>query len=95
MPSSGLLRVVALVRTDVSEKRSASIIRVTIIVELGTLTLTINRQSVRLLLVIANVVPSSPILVALIGKAVRSYETSVLITVTGLNPEDGIIRYGF
>jgi hypothetical protein len=36
MPSSGMLRLVALVRTDVSEERSASIIRVTRIGELGT-----------------------------------------------------------
>jgi hypothetical protein len=36
MVSSGLLRRVALVRTDVSEELSASIIRVTRIGELGT-----------------------------------------------------------
>jgi hypothetical protein len=36
MASSGMLRRVALVRTDVSEERSASIIRVTRIGELGT-----------------------------------------------------------
>jgi hypothetical protein len=36
MPSSGMLHRVALVRTDVSEERSASIIRVTRIGELGT-----------------------------------------------------------
>jgi hypothetical protein len=37
MPSSGMLRRVALVRTDVSEKRSASTIRLTRIGKLGTL----------------------------------------------------------
>jgi hypothetical protein len=37
MTSSGMLRRVALVRTDVSEKLSASIIRVTRIGELGKL----------------------------------------------------------
>jgi hypothetical protein len=36
MASSGMLRSVALVRTDVSEELSASIIRVTRIGELGT-----------------------------------------------------------
>jgi hypothetical protein len=36
MPSSGMLRRVALVRTDVSEERMASIITVTRIGELGT-----------------------------------------------------------
>jgi hypothetical protein len=36
MPSSGILRRVALVRTDVTEERSSSSIRVTSIGELGT-----------------------------------------------------------
>jgi hypothetical protein len=36
MPSSGMLHRVALVRTDVSEELSSSIIRVTRIDELGT-----------------------------------------------------------
>jgi DNA-binding TFAR19-related protein (PDSD5 family) len=36
MPSSGMLRRVALVRTDVAEELSASIIRITRIGELGT-----------------------------------------------------------
>jgi hypothetical protein len=44
MASSGMLRRVALVRTDVSEELSASFIRVTRIGELGTmLTVTSNR----------------------------------------------------
>jgi hypothetical protein len=44
MTSSGMLRLVALVRTDVSEERSASIIKVTRIGELGTtLAVTSNR----------------------------------------------------
>jgi demethoxyubiquinone hydroxylase (CLK1/Coq7/Cat5 family) len=40
MTSSGMLRRVALVRTDVSEELSASVIRVTRIGELGTLAVT-------------------------------------------------------
>jgi hypothetical protein len=43
MASSGMLRRVALVRTDVSEEPSASIIRVTRISELETLAVTSNR----------------------------------------------------
>jgi hypothetical protein len=47
MASSGMLRRVALVRTDVSEELSASIVRVTRISELGTTSgLTRNRQTV-------------------------------------------------
>jgi hypothetical protein len=53
MVSSGMLRRVALVRTNVSEELSASFIRVTRICGLGT-TLTVT-----------SIVPSSPILVTL------------------------------
>jgi hypothetical protein len=42
MPSYGMLRRVALVRTDVSEELSASIIRATRIGELGMLAVTSN-----------------------------------------------------
>jgi hypothetical protein len=42
MASSGMLRCVALVRTDVSEELSASIIRVTGIGEFGTLAVISN-----------------------------------------------------
>jgi hypothetical protein len=49
MQSSGMLHRVALVRTDVSEERIASIIRVTRIDELGTLlAVTSNRSTLRL-----------------------------------------------
>jgi hypothetical protein len=48
MLSSGMLRRLALVRTDVSEERSASFIRVTRIGELRTtLAVTSNRRSLR------------------------------------------------
>jgi hypothetical protein len=81
MASSGMLRCVTLVRANVSEELSATFIRLTRIGELGTT------------LVTASVVPSSPILVTLIMKAIRSDETSFLTRVTRRNiPEDGILR---
>jgi hypothetical protein len=43
MPSFGMLCHVALVKTDVSEKRSTYIIRVKRIVELGTLAVVSNQ----------------------------------------------------
>jgi hypothetical protein len=52
MPSSGMLSCVALVRTDVSEERSASLIRVTGIGELGT---TLAVTSSRLVAVVQSV----------------------------------------
>jgi hypothetical protein len=48
MASSGMLRRVAIERTDASEERSASLIRVTRIGELGTtLAVTSNRHTLR------------------------------------------------
>jgi hypothetical protein len=113
-----MLRHVPLVRADVSEEISASIIRVTRIGELGT-TLAVtsngrtlgvsvspmryelgfyipedgfllrhrpeNMKSIRSvcrLLVTANVVPSSAILIAQMIEALDSYETSVLTRAT-------------
>jgi hypothetical protein len=84
MASSGMLRRVVLVRTDDSEERSASVIRVAIIGELRT---------VRRLLVTGSVVPSSPILVTLMKEALRSSETSVLTRATRRNIlEDDILH---
>jgi hypothetical protein len=93
MASSGVLRCVALVRTDVSEELSASFITVTRIGGLGTtLTVTSNWHSVRQLLVTVSVVPSSLILVTLMKEALSSSETSVLIRATQCNiPEDVIL----
>jgi hypothetical protein len=101
MVSSGMLRRVALVRTDVSEEPRASFIRETRIGELGTTqaatsnwrTLRRNIHSVRRLLVAACIVPSSPIIVTLMKLAPGSSETSVLIRATRSNiPEDAILQ---
>jgi hypothetical protein len=90
MPSSGMLHHVALVRTDISEECSASILRVARTGELGTL---VFLRSLRRLLVTANIVRSSPILVTLMMEVLCFSKTSVLTKATWRNiPEDGILH---
>jgi hypothetical protein len=83
MASSGMLRRVAVVKTDVSQEFSTSFVRVA--------SHLVFIRSVRRLLVTANVVPSSPILATLMKEALSSCETSVLTRATRCNiTEDAI-----
>jgi hypothetical protein len=99
-----MLRRVALVRTVVSKERSASIIRVTRIGKLGTLAVTNARCeeilcengitcSVLRMLVTANVVPTSPILVTLTMEVLRSSQkVGSYKDHTANIPDDGILH---
>jgi hypothetical protein len=91
MVSSGMLRHVALVRTEVSEELSASFIRVTRIGVLGTTLAVTILNSMCQLLVTASGVPSSPILVTLMKEVLSSSETSVLTRATGCNIQEDTI----
>jgi hypothetical protein len=91
MASSGMLRYVALVRTDVSEELSASIIRVTRIGELGTTFAVTSNQHTLLVASYAEVVPSSPILVTLMMKALSSSEMWILTRATRRNISEDIV----
>jgi hypothetical protein len=73
-----MLSRVALIRTDVSEEFSASLIRV-------TSEHLVFLRSVSRLLVTASVVPSSPILATRMKEALRSSETSVPTRATRRN----------
>jgi hypothetical protein len=84
MLPSGMLRHVALVKTDVSEERIASIIRVTISGNVGTkLAATSNRQTLQKI---------HRILVTLKMEALHSSKMSDLTRATYCNiPEDSIL----
>jgi hypothetical protein len=92
-----MLGRVALVKTDVSEELSSSFIRVTKLGELErTLAVSSNRRtlrSVRRLLVIASLVPSSPIFATLMTEALSSSETSGLTRATRPNIADDPILH--
>jgi hypothetical protein len=88
-----MLRHVVLLRTDVSEELITSMIRVTRIDELGTTSHVLFLRSVLRLLVTANGVGRSPILVTLMMEAISSDETSGLTRFTRHNIlENGILH---
>jgi hypothetical protein len=80
MPSSGMLRRVVLIKTDVSEEHIASVIKVTRISELGKLAVTSNQSMLQrntgspsqCTSVASCTVPGLPILVTLTMEAIRS-----------------------
>jgi hypothetical protein len=83
---------VTLVRTDASDERIASIIRVERIKELGTTLRTMFLRSVLQLLVNANVDPGTLILALLMWETIHSSETSVVTRIKLHHiREDGIL----
>jgi hypothetical protein len=89
MPSFGMLRRLALVRMDVSEERSVSVIRVQ-----ESVTLAVNSNGYNLFSQPASVANGcSPILVTLKMDALGSSETSASTGSARRNiPEDGILQ---
>jgi hypothetical protein len=86
MTSSGMLRSVALVSTNVSEERISFFIRVKRNGELGTLAVTSNRTTL-LTLLLAHIIS------ILMIEAMRSSETLVFTRATGRNmSEDDILQ---
>jgi hypothetical protein len=86
------VKLLVLTRTDISEERVVSNVRVTRIVELAVIG---SRNTVLRILGNANVVPSLTILVTLTMEAISSSEISFLARAARRNiPEDGHFSYG-
>jgi hypothetical protein len=88
MSSSGILHPVAFLRTDVSDKPIASIVSVT---EIGELLLVFLRSVLRLL-VVANVVPTSPILVTVMLDAMFLLNVGFIRAIQRNILEDAILH---
>jgi hypothetical protein len=96
MPSSKVWRGMGRVRTDVSEEYISSIIRVKRISELRTaLEVSSNLYTLgKNMLVIAKIVPNSPILITLIMEVIHYSELSVPTRGSRRDvPAEGILQY--